>query len=89
VPDDLKAAVEYYEAISPALANRFRDVVTLKLHQIRADPESFPFDERPTRFANLGRFPYVMFFTADAQAVTVIGVLHGASDPDRWRSRRP
>ena len=88
VPDDLVAAVNYYERISPALANDFRQNVNDKLDGIADRPESFPFDVEPVRFARVGRFPYLIFFVADWDSVSIIAVLHGASDPARWRSRR-
>lgn len=88
VPDDLVAAIDYYERISPALTNDFRHNVNDKLDDIAERPESFPLDVEPVRFARVDRFPYLIFFVADQDSVSIIAVLHGASDPARWRSRR-
>ena len=41
IPDDLAAAISYYEDISPALANRFRTAVDRRLDEIAKRPESF------------------------------------------------
>lgn len=88
VPDDLVAAVDYYEQISAALANDFRRHINDKLDDIAERPESFPLDIESVRFARVDRFPYLIFFIADQESVSIIAVLHGASDPARWRERR-
>ena len=62
IPDDLINALDYYEAISPTLANRFRSSVDQKLDDIAERPESFPIDIAPIRFVKIGRFPYLIFF---------------------------
>ena len=41
IPDDLAKALDYYEEISPTLANRFRDKVDRRLDQIAEHPEVF------------------------------------------------
>ncbi len=87
IPQDPAHALEYYESISPALADRFRSSVDRKLDQILENPESFPFDETPIRFANLERFPYVIFYTVGARFLSILAILHGSSDPARWRNR--
>lgn len=87
VPDDLFAAVDYYERISATLANDFRQHVNDKLDDIAERPESFTRDIESVRFARVERFPYLIFFVADQDSVSIIAVLHGASDPARWRSR--
>ncbi|MFM2094385.1 MAG: hypothetical protein RIS70_1509 [Planctomycetota bacterium] len=88
VPDDLVAVVDYYEQISPVLADGFRQHVNDKLDDIANRPESFPLDIEPVRFARVDRFPFLIFFVADQDSVSIIAVLHGASDPARWRKRQ-
>lgn len=56
IPDDVVAAVTYYEEISSELANRFWEQVNRRLDDIAARPESFPMDVAPIRFARLERF---------------------------------
>ena len=53
VPDDLVAAVDYYEQISPALANDFRQHVNDKLDDIAERSESFPVDVGSVRLARI------------------------------------
>ena len=87
IPDDLASALDYYEEISPALANRFRENVDRRLDDIAERPESFPKDVSPTRFAKIDRFPYLIFFVAKASFVSVIAIVHTSSEPDKWRDR--
>jgi toxin ParE1/3/4 len=87
VPDDLVDALDYYEEISPELANSFRQNVDRRFDEIIEHPELFPFDLSPVRFAKVNRFPYLVFFTVKDNVVMVPAVVHGASDPGKWRSR--
>ena len=87
IPDDLVGALDYYDEISPTLADSFREKVDRRLDEITEHPELFPFDLPPIRFAKVERFPYLIFFAANADFVTVIAIVHGASDPSKWRSR--
>lgn len=87
IPDDLTAALDYYEEISPALADQFRAEVNRRLDDITERPESFPVDVSPIRFAKLHRFPYLAFFVVKSEFVSVIAIVHGSSEPDEWRNR--
>lgn len=87
VPDDLVNALDYYETISPTLANRFRAHVDRRLADLAKRPESFPHDIPPIRFAKIVRFPYLIFFTIKNKHVLVLGIIHGSSEPNKWRER--
>ncbi len=87
IPDDLVEAINYYEQISPTLAGAFRANVNRRLDDIAETPELFPFDQLPVRFAKIERFPYLIFFTAKAGFIAILAIVHGASDPQKWRSR--
>jgi hypothetical protein len=88
IPDDLAEALDYYEKISPDLANRFRTSVDRRLDDIAERPESYPVDVPPIRFAKIERFPYLVFFSVKARFVSVIAIVHGSSEPSKWRSRK-
>lgn len=87
IPDDLAPALAYYDEISKTLGNRFRDNVKDLLSEISERPESFPIDVEPIRFGRVERFPYLILFVSRASYVFVIAILHGASDPRKWRER--
>jgi len=87
IPDDLDEAIDYYEQISPTLADAFRANVDRRLDDIVETPELFPFDLQPVRFAKIEKFPYLIFFTVKPGFIAILAIVHGASDPEKWRSR--
>jgi plasmid stabilization system protein ParE len=70
------------------LSNRFRKSVDKRLDNITQNPELFPFDVSPIRFAKIGRFPYLIFFVVKPEFISIIAIVHGAADPNKWRSRK-
>lgn len=82
IPDDLVNALDYYDGISNALGNRFRNSVDRRLDDIANVPEMFPFDIPPVRFAKIDRFPYLIFFVVKSEVVRILAIVHGASNPD-------
>lgn len=87
VASDLREAIHWYDDISPRLGKRFREMVDARFDDIESRPERFPQAFDDFRFARVRRFPYLILFRQTAQAVTVLGVFHGASDPQKWRQR--
>jgi plasmid stabilization system protein ParE len=43
--------------------------------------------DRPYRRASLSRFPYVIFFRADAEVVQVVAIAHAKRRPGYWLER--
>jgi plasmid stabilization system protein ParE len=87
IPDDLATALDHYERVSPELANRFRQNVNRRLDDVAERPESYAFDVDPIRFAKVDRFPYLVFFVVNPNFVSILAVVHGSSEPDKWRCR--
>jgi hypothetical protein len=89
VPDDLVEALNWYDAKSPALGDRFRATVDAAFNAIEKSPEAFPFAfaDLQVRFCRLRRFPYLVLYRIEKSAIVVFGVRHGASDPEKWRRR--
>lgn len=88
ISDDLVNALDYYDGISIALGNRFRENVDRRLDDIANDPEMFPVDNPPVRFAKIDRFPYLIFFAVKSEVVRILAIVHGTSNPEKWRTRR-
>ena len=87
VATDLKAAVGWYDEISPALGDRFRASVEHRFDSISLYPESFGIVLADARAARVRGFPYLLLFEMNADVIEVLGVFHTASDPSKWRSR--
>jgi plasmid stabilization system protein ParE len=87
IPDDLIKAFDYYDEVSLRLADRFRKGVDQRLNDIAKNPEVFPFDISPIRFAKIDRFPYLIIFTLASNLIYILAIVHGASDSSKWRDR--
>ena len=87
IPDAPLSALDYYDGLSVALGNRFREHVDRRLDEIAHNPEMFPIDVSPVRFAKIDRFPYLIFFAMKSKFVRILAIVHGAADPDKWRTR--
>ena len=89
VADDISGAIDWYEGRSIGLGARFRWAVDTRFDDIVAAPEIFPraFDDLDFQFARIPKFPYLVLFRVRGEIVYVLGVLHSASDPAKWRRR--
>ena len=83
----MSAAIRWYDEISPNLGNRFRELVDQRFDEIAVHPESFAIAFDDVRFSLIPRFPYLLLFRKHRDFVYVLGVFHGASDPEKWRQR--
>ena len=88
VADDLEAAANWYDNISPELGIRFRAAIDSRLDAVELRPESFGAVDPPLRASRVERFPYLIVFEHSLMATDVMGVFHTASDPNKWRSRK-
>ena len=87
IPDDLVSALDYYDGISSAVAQRFRAAVSRAISAVRDRPEMFPLDVAPIRFAKVERFPYLVFYTIKGDTVLILAIVHGSRSTDSWRNR--
>ena len=89
VVDDLKGAVEWYDARSAGLGIGFRAAVDFRFDELEDSPSSFPraFEDLDYRLGRLKRFPYLILFRQKADIVFVLGVFHTASDQAKWKER--
>lgn len=77
--DDLKGIVRYIATDNPDAARRFRNALHERFALLARNPQIAP--ERPDLAPGLRYLPYgnyLIFFTADAEGIVVIRVLHGA-----------
>ena len=89
VVSDLSEAIAWYDERSVGLGDRFRAAVDARFDDILETPELFPraFDDLDFRFVRVLRFPYLVLYRIQKDAVFVLGVFHSASDPAKWRRR--
>jgi toxin ParE1/3/4 len=85
---DLFDAAVWYETEREGLGRAFESDFDRLASRVQASPLQFPELEAHVRRAMLDRFPYGIFFLADADLVTVLAVLHLHRDPETWRERK-
>jgi len=92
VPDELAAAVLWYEARRQGLGREFLDEVQATLPLVDERPRSFPRLQAvdatlEIRRALLARFPYALVFLVREDEVRVLAVAHARRRPGYWLSR--
>jgi toxin ParE1/3/4 len=78
-----------YEREREGLGFRFEAQVNTVFARLLENPFQFPVIEDGVRRALVRDFPYGVFFTMDADLITVLAVLHLRRHPDTWKRRRP
>jgi len=85
---EVRAARKWYEDISPDLASRFVQAFRKALDRIESSAEACPPYFHGTRFAKVGRFPYVIVFFEFEDKLVVIAVAHVRRKPGYSRKRK-
>ncbi len=86
---DIFGAALRYERERLGLGFRFEAQVNAVFARLLDNPFLFPAIEEGARRALVRDFPYGVFFTMDADLITVLAVLHLHRHPDTWKQRRP
>lgn len=79
--DELKAALDYYRTIDPALPERFLSAYAARLGSISQHPLAAREYMPGFRRLVLAPFPYMIAFTVDDESVSVLALLHVLRDP--------
>ena len=85
--DDIAAARTNYESRSGGLGNRFLDAVHRALVLIEGSPRLYGEVAPGIRAGPTKRFPFVIYYRIELQAVIVIAVRHGRDNPAIWQGR--
>lgn len=85
--DDLAESRAWYEGRSIGLGERFLSQVDDCIERIQRNPELYERVYKDYRRAMVHRFPYVVFYEFEVDAIVVYSVFHTAQDPQKWRSR--
>jgi plasmid stabilization system protein ParE len=87
--EELAQAAEWYEAKRIGLGVELVTIVDRAFDEIQDAPLSYALwrADRPYRRKVLTRFPYVVFFRTEGDAVEVIAVAHAKRRPGFWLDR--
>jgi plasmid stabilization system protein ParE len=86
--EEYLAAVEHYRQVNPPLATGFLQEIEHAIAAIRRNPTTWRVVEDDVRRYLVHRFPYGIYYTVDADRVTIWAVMHLSREPDYWKSRR-
>jgi toxin ParE1/3/4 len=86
---ELAEAAVWYEGKRAGLGVELIAVLDRAFEDIVRSPLAYPAwrKDRPYRKITVARFPYVVFFQIDADAVEVIAVAHAKRRPGYWVQR--
>lgn len=84
---DLEEAADWYDARRLGLGGEFLRAVRAVFAGMAREPQQYAVARDELRRARVRRFPYVIYFVVEPDAVVVLAVLHGRRDPRVWQSR--
>ena len=86
---DIDEAIEWYESHQNDLGLKFYSILIEHIDQLRSNP-FFQIRYSNVRCLPLSVFPYMIHFTVDSEAQTVIirAVFNTSLDPKKWRIRK-
>ncbi len=84
---DIEEAFKWYESHKLDLGSKFIVEIDALFERISENPGLFPKIYHNLRRGFTHRFPYVVYFIADDNQVSVYGVLHQRRNPIEWQIR--
>jgi toxin ParE1/3/4 len=85
---ELKEAVQYYEARSQGLGAAFEETIYQAVQRIRENPTQYPFYKKlRVRKYSVERFPYVIFYGVFEDVIWIVAMAHGRRKPEYWTQR--
>jgi len=88
VPAEVRAFLDYYDAISPKLGDAFWTELTEAIEYAREYPERHHFDHTGRRRSNLKRFPVHFLFRILPEMIRITAVRHDRQAPGYGATRR-
>ena len=85
--EEFLAAIEFYNDSLPGLGLDFTDEVHTAVELCELLPSMWPEIAPGIRRCLLKRFPYVILYSQEADALFIYAVMHMHRDPDCWRYR--
>ena len=85
---DVEAAFDWYQDERAGLGLEFLDELRAAYGRVAEGPLKYLELRSGIRRALLRRFPYAVYFAAEADIVVILAVLHAHRDPAEWQARR-
>ena len=77
-------ATLWYDERRAGLGSQFVSEINHAIELVLKNPQRFPIMHREIRCVRACRFPYSVFFRAEAQRIVVLAVFHARRDPSVW-----
>ena len=84
---DVADAAAWYENQSAGLGAEFLDEILATCNSIAENPQMYPVLHRDTRRAVIHKFPFGLYYRVESGLVTIVAVMHGSRDPNKWQKR--
>ncbi len=84
---DVADAAAWYENQSAGLGAEFLDEILVTCNSIAENPQMYPVLHRNTRRAVIHKFPFGLYYRVESGLVTIVAVMHGSRDPNKWQKR--
>ncbi len=84
---EIQDAFSWYESKRTGLGDEFAGELSSLFQRISHSPQSFPSGPHETRKAVLKRFPFVVYFVAGKDWITIVAVYHSSRIPGGWADR--
>ena len=84
---DVADAAAWYETQRAELGADFLDEILSACSGIAETPQLYPLVHRKTRRAVIHKFPFVIYYRVENGLISIIAVMHGSRDPDKWKNR--
>lgn len=85
--EEMTEAAFFYEANSTGLGSDFLDDLQRAIDAVREHPRLGRPVARGLRQAPLGRFPFLLVYADEPDAILVVAVAHQKRRPDYWKGR--
>ena len=82
---EMLQAHDWYEQREAGLGDEFLRCVDACIALLQRNPEAYPVMHKQVRMALVRRFPYLVFYTPEANQITVFLIFHAARDPRMWK----
>ena len=84
---DYQAALTWYLALNPRVANRFEDTLAKALQGIADNPDLYGLIDDRHRQCILRQFPYSLIYRMEKGDVLVVAVAHSRRSSSYWQGR--
>ena len=85
---ELNEAIEYYEAIEPALGYDFALEIYYSIQRAVSFPKAWPIIEGDIRRSMVNRFPYGVLYSIIDNTIHIIAIMHLHRHPEYWKKRK-